>query len=485
MIGGNLIVTVCQVKSALHLMYIKNLDSWVLFAALLSSLLGGGCGNDKSAQPRAQARRGEAVAKYCCPMHPEHVSDYSADCPVCGMRLVLVKGPPHVLEAEGPLAGKAGVQGRKTVTVSPGQQQLIGLRTSRVEWKEIGDTVRATATVQPDERLQSIITARFSGWICSLKVNYTGQAVTNGQPLVTVYSPELLAAETDFHLAYVAFEKSTSISVEQRESVKRRMEVARRKLEVWQVGQEEIHALERGPPPDDELLLRSTASGDVVSKDAYAGRTFQAGDTFYEITDLSHVWLRAFVFEHELTGIEVGQKAWATFPYLGNRLCECSVTFIAPRIDPQTRRAEVRLELDNSDLDLRLESWANVEIEVALRKRLVVPSSAVIDTGTRFLAFLQQDNGNLEPRELTIGNSADDYREVLAGVREGDIVVENALFLIDSESQLKAAVAGMGANESLEDQGNQEKMTAKAANGRSEERTPAEPLVSSPTLWQR
>jgi membrane fusion protein, copper/silver efflux system len=421
-----------------------------LLTAIGLFIAGNGCdfGSGRHAGPSIQ----KIAAKYRCPMHPQQVTDHPSDCPSCGMKLVLVKATQP---AAGSFTDHAGqkmdmgetknVQGRMAITLPLEKEQLIGLRTAPVEWRELAETVRATATVQPDETRQATIAARFSGWVRSLKVNYTGQAVTNGQPLLTVYSAELLAAENDYHLAWLSCEKtSTSGTPEQREATKRRMEVARRRLEVWQVGDEELRALEQNGPPGDELLLRSPVAGYILTKDAFVGYTFRPGDSLYQVADLSHVWLRAFVFEHELGQIEVGQKAWVTFPHQGNRLCECAVSFIAPRIDPQTRRGEIRLELDNPKGDLRLDSWANVEIEVPLGKRLTIPASAVIDTGTRFVAFAQLEGGSLEPRELNVGLKTDDYIEVLEGVKEGERVVTRALFLVDSESQFKAAVADIG-----------------------------------------
>jgi RND family efflux transporter MFP subunit len=183
----------------------------------------------------------------------------------------------------------------------------------------------------------------------------------------------------------------------------------------------------------------------VISKSAVEGKAFMAGETLYEIGALSPLWLRASVFEFELPLVHVGQKARVVLPYLGNKTYESTVTFIYPHIEPQTRRAEIRLEVENPRHELHPGMWANVELDASFGEVLAVPASAVIDTGLRYVAFVQRDDEHLEPRDVKIGAKTDDYYQVLAGVKEGEQVVTRALFLVDSESQLKAAIAGMGA----------------------------------------
>ena len=169
-----------------------------------------------------------------------------------------------------------------------------------------------------------------------------------------------------------------------------------------------------------------------------------AGESLYELADLSHLWLRAFVYEYELPLMKVGQKARITFPSTAGKVWESTVTFINPHIDPQTRRAELRLELDNPQHELKPDMWADVELQVSFGNVLTVPDSAVIDTGARYIAFVEVSPGHFEPREAKVGAKTDDFYEVLDGLKEGESVVTRALFLVDSESQLKAVIAGMG-----------------------------------------
>ena len=415
-----------------------------------------GCGQTGSNQPAAGK-----TAKYHCPMHPTYVSDKPGDCPICNMKLVPIKedkpkasAPADTKTNEEKHEGVHGgdhaaakspaVPGRVAVMISPDKQQLIGLRTATVESRDLSDTIRTLGTFEHDERRLARIAPRFGGYVRDLKVNYTGQPVEKGEPLLTVYSPELISAENEYLLA-LQRRKSLKESSPEYEAAQRLVDSARRRLSLWQIGDEEIREIERTGQPKDELLLRSPVSGHVVTKMAVEGKAFMAGETLYEIADLHHLWLRAYVYEYELPLIKVGQKARVILPNQDNQTYESEVTFIYPHIDPQTRRAEIRLELDNPGHRLRPQMWANVEINASFGKVLAIPASAAIDTGARFVAFVKHEDDHLEPREVKIGVQTDDYYQVLEGVKEGEEVVTRALFLVDSESQLKAAIAGMGA----------------------------------------
>jgi len=219
---------------------------------------------------------------------------------------------------------------------------------------------------------------------------------------------------------------------------------ARRRLELWEIGEGEIRALEQRGTPGDEMLFRAPFTGHVVAKMAVEGKAFMAGESLYEVADLSHLWIDAWVFESDLPLMKLGLQATITFSSLGNKTFTAPITFLYPHIDPQTRRGRVRLELDNPEHLLRPDMWASVEVQIPLGLKVLIPASAVIDTGQRFVAFVDGEDEHLQPRELKVGAKTDDYYEVLDGVKEGEKVVMRALFLVDSESQLKAAIAGMG-----------------------------------------
>lgn len=401
-------------------------------------------------EPPAASTRAQSAAKsvakpgqYTCPMHPEVVSDGPGECPKCGMNLEQVP-------ADGAHAGHqpsaVDVPGRVMISLTPEKQQLIGLTTEAVQVRKLVQPVRTTAILEHDETRLARISPRFAGWVRQLHVNYTGQKVEKGQPLFTVYSPELFSAESEYLLV---FERLAQVQaqgdVQQVESAKRLVESARRKLALWEIGDEEIRAIEESRTARDEMLVRSPVSGHVVAKNAVAGKAFMAGETLYEIADLSHLWVRAFVSEFEAPLVHQGQSAQVIFPYLGNRVADTKVSFVYPHIDPQTRRVELRLEIENPEHDLRPQMWANVELAVDYGERLSVPTSTIIDTGVRKVAFVARDDGHLEPREVQVGAKTDDLYEVIKGLHAGEKVVARALFLIDSESQLKAAISGMGA----------------------------------------
>jgi membrane fusion protein, copper/silver efflux system len=277
-----------------------------------------------------------------------------------------------------------------------------------------------------------------------LHVAYTGQQVTAGQPLFAAYSPELFTAESEYLLALRNARSLTNSAAADRQAADSLADSAHRRLELLEVGDAEIRDLETRGKAGDELLFRAPLSGHVITKNAVEGQSFMAGGTLYEIGDMTHLWLRASLFEYEISEVTTGATARAVFPHLNNLTLPCSVQFIYPHIDAQTRRAEIRLNLDNANHLVRPGMWANVELEIPLGESLMVPSSALIDTGTRQIAFVDRADGHLEPREVKAGATADEYTQVISGLKAGEKVVTRALFMIDSESQLKAAIAGMG-----------------------------------------
>ena len=383
--------------------------------------------------------------QFYCPMHLEVVQDKLGKCPKCGMNLVEKKEAPTGHEGHATGTSAAPVPGRISISLSADKRQLIGLVLSKVEKRELTNTVRTTAVVMHDETRYARIAPRFGGWVRKLHVNSTGAPVEKGQPLFTVYGPELFSTENEYLIAWRGLQQlKADVSADQRSATTNLLASARRRLELWEIGDEEIRALEQRGTASDEVIFRSPIAGHVVAKMAVQGKSFMAGEALYDVADLSHLWLDAWVFESDLPLMKTGLQATITFPYLGNKTFTAPMTFLYPHIDPQTRRGRVRLELDNPEHLLRPDMWASVVIQIPLGEKVLIPASSVIDTGQRFIAFVDGEDEHLEPRELKVGAKTDDYYEVLDGVKVGERVVTRALFLVDSESQLKAAISGMG-----------------------------------------
>jgi membrane fusion protein, copper/silver efflux system len=421
------------------------------------------------------------VQKYHCPMHTKYISDRPGDCPICNMKLVPIKDEPgnqpaataphakpgqyycpmhpevisntpgrcpecNMTLIQAPAEHSTTTPGRIPITLSPEKRQMIGVRYSTVEKRNISLPIRAVATLEHDETRVTKIAPRFSGWVQDITVNFTGQEVEKGQPLLTVYSPDLLSAQNEYLIASQRLRELKDTDP-QYSSAQRLHDSARRKLTLWQIADQEIAAIDKTGKPLDAVTLRSPVTGHVTVKNAITGKAFGAGETLYEIDDLSRLWLRAYIYEQDIPLVKLGQKALITLPYLGNKTYESTVSYFYPHVEQQTRRAEIRLELDNPHHELRPQMWANVELEASYGQTLAVPASAVIDTGERYIAFVQAPDDRLDPREVKIGVQTDDYWQVLDGLNEGEKVVTRALFLIDSESQLKSAIAGMGGME--------------------------------------
>lgn len=397
------------------------------YSVILALVLGGyGCGS-KPPRPGdgvAHAAPDRAKSKYHCPMHPTYLSDRPGSCPICGMDLV-----PIDSDGSAPIGGAAAVEGRTAIRIAADRREQIGLTTEPVARRTLARTIRAPATVELDETRRTLVSPRVGGWVQELYVDSYGQAVKKGDPLFKLYSPDLLATQTDYLQAL----KTGHAAV---------IAAARRRLELWDIGAAQLDEIEGTGRAGDTMVVLAPADGVVVKKDAVQGQAFSPGEALFEIADLTHLWIHAFLYEQEVPLLKVGQRAVVELAYT-HRSCDARVSFIYPTVDAISRTVEVRLAVENPDLVLKPGMWATVEIEQDLGEVLAVPASAILQTGRRSLAFVDRDNGHLEPREVTIGGRSDDYWEIRAGLQEGERVVTRALFLVDSESQLKAAIAGL------------------------------------------
>ena len=330
------------------------------------------------------------------------------------------------------------------ITISPERLQSIGVRFGVAERRSLERTIRTVGRVEIDERRLAHVNIKIEGWIDELYVNYTGEQVTRGQLLFTVYSPELVATQREFLLALRSSRTlGESQFPEVAEGAQSLLDVTRQRLQLWDIPQHQIRDLERTGTVLRTLHIHSPITGTVINKVALAGMHVNPGDELYAIADLSYVWILADIYEYELPLIEVGQAATVTLSYAPSMVLEGRVEFIYPTVDPQTRTAKVRFGLGNPGERLKPGMYANVEFQIPLGTRLVIPREAVLDSGERQVVFISHGGGVLEWRSVQLGLQAGDWVEVLEGVQAGEQVVTSANFLIDSESRLKAAVGGM------------------------------------------
>ena len=335
-----------------------------------------------------------------------------------------------------------------TVQISPERQQLIGVKIGIVELKPLEKVIRTVGKIDYDEKRLMTISPKIGGWIEDLYVDFTGRFVQQGEPLFTLYSPELVSTQEEYLLALRAKKDLVkSPFPEVAGSGSSLAESARRRLKLWDITEEQIKALEESGQPRKTLTLYSPFSGTVLEKVAYKGMNVMPGMVLYKLADLSAVWLIADIYEYELPFIHLGQQAIVQLSYLPGELFTGKAIYIYPSLDSNTRTAKVRFEFPNPHGKLKPEMYANVEIKVHLGRKLAVPEGAIIDTGLRQIAIIDKGSGYFEPRDVKVGAKVDNYYEVIKGLKAGERVVTSANFLIDSESRLKEAVGGMAGME--------------------------------------
>jgi Cu(I)/Ag(I) efflux system membrane fusion protein len=335
----------------------------------------------------------------------------------------------------------------KVVKIGVDKVQKLGVKTEAAGLRDLTRTVRAVGTLQADERRLYTVAPKFEGWIQKLYVNTTGAPVQRGQPLMEVYSPDLITAQQEYLIASKGLQSLRDAPKEVQGSMRDLMESSLQRLRNWDISDEELQRLQQEGKPRQFLTLRSRVNGVVLEKPSIEGKRFMAGDVLYQIADLASIWLIADVFEQDLSLIHVGQTVRISVDAYSDKAFQGKVTFIYPTVTPETRTAKVRIELPNPGGALKPAMYARVELAAGHggKKALTVPDSAVLDTGTRQLVLIRRGEGAFEPRPVKTGMRADGYIEVLEGLQAGDEVVISANFLIDAESNIKAALAGLGA----------------------------------------
>jgi Cu(I)/Ag(I) efflux system membrane fusion protein/cobalt-zinc-cadmium efflux system membrane fusion protein len=340
------------------------------------------------------------------------------------------------------------------IRITPERRQLIGLKFATVMRKAVNDRLETTGNIEADERLQGYVQTRFAGWIEQVFANSTYQYVHRGQPLFTIYSPDLVSTEDEYLLALDARKRVSSSAVADVTTYASSLvDSAAERLKLWGVSPREIARLERERTVRRAVEIDSPMSGYIVERNALPNMYVQPDTRLFTITDLSKVWIYAAVFQDEIGKVRPGDPATVTVDTYPSTNFDGRVDFIQPQIDPMTRTAKVRCEFNNPKGQLLPGMFAHVALDLSMGEQTVIPDTAVLRTGTHNVAFIDRGDGYLTPTEVELGPQIADEFIVVKGVSPGQQIVNSANFLIDSESQLQAAAGafvppppGVGAN---------------------------------------
>lgn len=331
------------------------------------------------------------------------------------------------------------------IRISTEKIQKLGVRTEAASLRTLDKVVRAVGRITPDERRTFTISPKFEGYVERLYVNVTGQPIAKGQPLFEVYSQELISAQREYAIAVQGGQALKGAGADAQAMMKQLADSSLMRLKNWDISDEQIKALAKSGAEKRTLTFRSPVAGIVTDKKAVQGMRFMPGDPLYQIADLSSVWVLADVFEQDIGLIKTGAQAKVRINAYPDKVFTGTVTYVYPTLTAETRTVPVRVELPNPGILLKPAMFAEVELPVAAKGPVVtVPISAVIDSGTRRIVLTEAGEGRFDPREVKLGARGDNYVEVLEGVKEGERVVTTANFLIDAESNLKAAISGFG-----------------------------------------
>jgi Cu(I)/Ag(I) efflux system membrane fusion protein len=439
----------------------------LLLAAIAAAFAGGLFYERRHAAQSPADADGRRVLYYVDPMHPAYKSDKPGIAPDCGMKLEPVYADGSTGRQDENTARASISQQRSgsqsasgspdaaalppgTIQVTPDRQQLIGVRYGVAEMTSGAGTLRAVGKVALDETRITRVHSKIEGWIEKVDIDFIGAPVKAGQPLLTIYSPEMLASQQELLLAVKAREMTHDSTVREafvnNEAL---IDAARKRLALWDLSQAQIDQVQQTGQPIHSITLYSPASGLVMERNAFPNQRVTPETQLYAIADLDRVWIMADVFETDLTKIRVGQSAAITLPYATARAFTATVAYIQPQVDPNTRTLKIRLEAANPGLVLKPDMFVNADFRLGAPLRVTVPADAVLDAGARKTVFVDRGNGYLEPRAVETGDRSGDRIEITSGLNAGERIVTSGTFLIDSESRLRspggaaAAMPGM------------------------------------------
>jgi len=419
-----------------------NISKKVLIPLVLVLLVAAGGGgyylwHEKKAGKVTQEakRREEGKVLYTCAMHPFIIKDKPGSCPICGMTLIK--------KVEGAQASAKEMEMLGHVSLSPTQMVMANVASVEAKVMPLNKEINAVGIVQYDQARQAKVTAWVAGRIDRLFVNTVGSYVSKGKPVAEVYSPDLVSAQQEYLLALKSKEQLKNSPIQSiAQGGEGLVASARQRLILLGVKDEQIAGLEKSGQPNIRLSIYTPLSGIVIEKIALEGQYVNMGDPLFNIADLSSVWVEVEVYENEFSFIKIGQAVDIVSQSYPGKTFRGRVAFIYPFLDPKTRTVKVRVEIPNPGLKLKPDMFVNASVKVPLGSSIVVPVTAVMDTGNRQVVWVEMQPGMFEPRDVKVGARAGDNMQILSGLKAGEKVASSGGYLIDSEAQLKGGGGG-------------------------------------------
>ncbi len=367
------------------------------------------------------------VDYYTCSMHPNVVQEDPGDCPICGMDLVLKKVSDEMKPKQ-----ETYDSDHKTVRIDPVVVQNMGVRVEHVRYRDISRNIRTIGKVKLADDKSYSVNLRFSGWVEEIFADKVGQNVVKGDKLFEIYSPELVSAQEEYLLAVNTYGEESDLA-----------KAAQRRLILWNIPQSHLDEIIENNNAQQNVIIKAPQTGYILHKTIQQGSTVKAGKDLYHIGNLDKIWILADIYEFDISFVKEGQDVKIELTYQPGKIWKGNISFIYPTLNPKTRTQKIRIELKNTELNLKPGMFANVEIEVEEMKNvLTIPTEAIINSGTRKVVFISKGEGRYESREIQTGLADDSefYTQVISGLEDGEIVVVSGQFLLDSESQLQEAV---------------------------------------------
>jgi len=409
-----------------------------LVVIILASATGGGWFLWQKKQPGKATEQKAAQGKqlYTCSMHPFIIKDKPGTCPICGMELIK--------KIEGAAGGEQTAEQKQQadmlghVSLSPTQRVMANVATIAAKQSVLNKEINAVGIVQFDQSRQAKVTAWIAGRIDRLHVNKVGDIVSKNKPVAEVYSPDLVATQQEYLLAVKSREQLKNSPIHSiSQNGEGLVSSAKQRLMLYGVKESQIAELEKAGKPNIRLPIYTPLSGVVIEKMMQQGQYVNTGEVLFSIADLSTVWVEVEVYENEFPNIHIGQQVQISSQSFPGKPFTGRIAFIYPFLDPKTRTVKARVEMANPGMKLKPDMFVNAIIKVPLGSAIVVPVTAVIDTGKRQVVWVETSEGMFEPRDVQVGQTSNDKIQILSGLKSGDKVAVSGGYLIDSESQLK------------------------------------------------